>query len=179
MKTQMSWIAGSLLVGMALPAGAADKAKDAAYRSDRAVLVVTGMRVNEDPADYQRDPSVAEGATVKVTAQGGAVWEKKTAAFLKEGKKSDQLHFTADFAVDLDATYEIVMTFRNGTVIRMADYRLPKEWKTHFYFHSTTGSLSPSSILRSAEDAGTQLRCCVYAVYPLESYRKLGGRQLE
>ena len=80
--------------------------------------------------------------------------------------------------MDLDATYTITMTFKDGTVIRIEDYTLPKSWKTHFYFHSTTGTKSPASVLRFVEDPKTKLRCCVYAVYPLESYRKLGGRQM-
>ena len=45
-------------------------------------------------------------------------------------------------------------------------------------FRSTTGTLSPASVLRIGEDATTKLRCHVYAVYPLESYHKLGGRQI-
>lgn len=156
----------------------AKKPRDAAYREDRAVIVVTGMRVNEDPADYRVDPSVAEGATVKLTAADGTVTEKKTEPFSRAGGKGAN-HRSADFVVDLDAAYTITMRFQDGTTIRIDDYRIPKEWKTHFYFHSTTGTLSPSSILRFAEDPRTKLRCCIYAVYPMESYRKLGGRQLQ
>lgn len=178
MKTRIICVVGILLAWMASPARAANKSKAAAYQSNSAVIVVTGMRLNEDPADYRKDLSVAEGAVVKVTARGGATKERKTQGFSKTGKGGDQIFFTADFEVDLDATYDITMTFKDGTVIRIADYRLPKDWKTHFYFHSTTGTLSPSSILRFGEDARTKLRCCVYAVYPLENYRKLGGRQI-
>lgn len=159
-------------------AAPAKKPRDAAYREDRAVIVVTGMRLNEDPADYRVDLSVAEGATVKLTAADGTVTEKKTVPFSLPGAKGAN-HRSADFIVDLDATYAITMRFQDGTTIRIDDYRIPKEWKTHFYFHSTTGTLSPSSILRFAEDPRTKLRCCVYAVYPMESYRKLGGRQLQ
>ena len=161
-------------------AAAAEKSKNAAYQSNRAVLVVTGVRLNEDPADYREDWSVAEGAVVKVTAVRGKTSERKTEAFSKTGtgKRGSQVYFTADFEVDLDTTYDIAVTFKDGTNLRIADYRLPGEWKTHFYFHSTTGTLSPSSILRIAEDSRTGLRCHVYAVYPLESYRKLGGRQI-
>lgn len=159
-------------------AAPAKKPRDAAYREDRAVIVVTGMRLNEDPADYRVDLSVAEGATVKLTAPDGTVTEKKTEPFSRAGAKGAN-HRSADFVVDLDATYAISMRFQDGTTIRIDDYRIPKEWKTHFYFHSTTGTLSPSSILRFAEDPRTKLRCCVYAVYPMESYRKLGGRQVQ
>lgn len=70
------------------------------------------------------------------------------------------------------------MTFKDGKVIRIDAYRLPRDWKTRFYFHSTTGTLSPASVLRIGEGATTKLRCHVYAVYPLESYHKLGGRQI-
>lgn len=168
-----------LLSGIMLHAAPAKKTRDAAYKEDRAVIVVTGMRLNEDPADYRRDLSVAEGATVKLTAADGTILEKKTGAFVRSGGKGGGDHHTADFVVDLDATYAITMTFKDGTVIRIDDYRLPKEWKTHFYFHGTTGALSPSSILRIGEDPKTKLRCCVYAVYPLESYKKLGGRQVQ
>lgn len=179
MKTSIICTLALLLGGLAFEAGAANKSKPAAYQSNRAVIVVTGMRLNEDPADYRQDLSVAEGATVKVTAQGGPTRERKTEAFAKTDKQgTGKVYFTADFEVDLDAAYDITMTFKNGTVIRIPDYRLPQDWKTHFYFHSTTGTLSPSSVLRIGEDAQTQLRCYVYAVYPLESYHKLGGRQL-
>jgi hypothetical protein len=179
MKAKLTCVAGILLAGLYSPAGAAEKGKETAYQSNRAVLVVTGMRLNEDPADYRKDLSVAEGATVKVTARDGTARERKTEAFAREGKRRGEVYFTVDFEVDLDATYDITMTFPNGTVIRIADYRLPREWKTHFYFHSTTGTLSPSSILRIGEDERTRLRCCIYAVYPLESYYKLGGRQIQ
>ncbi len=178
MKTLISCLAALLLLWLAPHAGAAGKSKDAAYQSNHAVIVVTGMRLNEDPENYSRDLAVAEHAVVKVTARGGAPSEKKTAAFSKAGKGGGQVFFTADFEVDLDAVYDIAMTFKDGTVIRIPGYRLPRDWKTHFYFHSTTGSLAPSAILRVGEDARTKLRCHVYAVYPLESYRKLGGRQL-
>jgi len=181
MKTKTICVVGTLLAWIASPAGAAEKSKQAAYQSNKAVIVVTGMRLNEDPANYRKDLSVAEGAVVKVTARGGAARERKTEAFSRAGQRggqSGQVHFTADFEVDLDATYEITMTFKDGTAICIEDYRLPKDWKTHFYFHSTTGTLSPASVLRIGEDATTKLRCHVYAVYPLESYHKLGGRQV-
>lgn len=178
MKTRLICVAGIMLAWMAAPAVAADKSKKAAYQSNSAVIVVTGARLNEDPADYRKDLSVAEGALVKVTARGGATRERKTEAFTKTGKRGGEMHFTADFEVDLDAIYDIAMTFKDGTVIRIPDYRLPRDWKTHFYFHGTTGTLSPASILRVGEDQKTKLRCHVYAVYPLENYRKLGGRQV-
>ena len=178
MKTKTICVVGTLLAWIASPAGAAEESKQAAYQSNKAVIVVTGMRLNEDPANYRKDLSVAEGAVVKITARGGVARERKTEAFSRAGQRGGQVHFTADFEVDLDATYEITMTFKDGTAICIEDYRLPRDWKTHFYFHSTTGTLSPASVLRIGEDATTKLRCHVYAVYPLESYHKLGGRQV-
>lgn len=179
MKTKTTCALVALLVCAAFHAGAAKQPKDAAYQSNRAVIVVTGMLLNENPADYRKDLSVAEGATVKVTTRNGAPREKKTEALSKTGKTGGQVYYTADFEVDLDATYNITMTFKDSTVIRIEDYRLPRDWKTHFYFHGTTGTLSPSSILRIGEDARTKLRCYVYAVYPPETYPKLGGRQVQ
>ena len=71
------------------------------------------------------------------------------------------------------------MTFKNGTRIRIDDFRRPREWRTHFYFHSTRGTLSPASILRIGRDGAAGLSCNIYALYPLANYRALGGRQLE
>jgi hypothetical protein len=147
----------------------------------RAVIVVTGMRLQEDAtgAVAKKDLAVAEGAVVRVRSKSGAAEEKPTARFGVGGPKANTGHFSADFIVDLGATYEITMTFKNGTVIRLDDYRLPKEWRTHFYFHSTRGTKSPASVLRIGRDEASGLSCYVYAVFPLEAYRSLGGRQLD
>lgn len=177
-----AWFAVTSLSGGAPPKSrdkARDKTRELAYKEDRAVIVVTGMRVDEDPEKFRSDLSVAEGATVKLIGLDGKSQQKETKAFSRSKRSDGAVHFTADFMVDLDATYTVEMTFRDGTVLRVADYRLPRDWKTHFYFHATTGTLSPASILRTAEDSRTRLRCCVYAVYPLESYRKLGGSQIQ
>jgi hypothetical protein len=162
------------------PQAAGRKDRDVLYQSNSAIIVVTGMRLDENPDNYTKDLSVAEGATVKVTAAGGAAREKKTETFTRRGKKggSAEEYYTADFSVDLGTTYTIAMTFRDGTAIKISDYVIPREWKTHFYFHSTNGTKSSASILRFVEDPKTRLRCCVYAVYPLEGYRTLGGRQV-
>ncbi|MBM4088443.1 MAG: hypothetical protein FJ276_03300 [Planctomycetes bacterium] len=163
------------------PRAASGRDRNAAlYQSNTATIVVTGMRLDENPDNYTKDLSVAEGATVKVTAQDGAARQKKTEAFTRRGKKggSPEEYYTADFSVDLGTTYTIAMTFKDGTAVEVKDYAIPRDWKTHFYFHSTNGTKSPASILRFVEDPKTKLRCCVYAVYPLESYRKLGGRQM-
>lgn len=174
----LAGLACSLLIATgwgAEGAAPARASKNDAYRSERAVIVVTGMRINEDPADYRRDTSVGEGAVVRVTAADGTVREKRAEPF--DARKGGAPHFTADFEIELGAAFAISMTFKDGTVVKVADYRIPRDWKTHFYFHATTGTLSPSSVLRFAEDPRTKLRCCVYAVYPPEAYRKLGGRQ--
>jgi len=175
MKIRIVPLLGALLFSAAFTPGAAEPSKDALYQENRAVIVVTGMRLNEDPSDYRKDLSVAEGASVKVTARGGATREKTTEAYVRSGSNAGQVHFTAEFEVDLDAMYTVVMTFKDGTVIRIEDYTLPKSWKTHFYFHSTNGTKSPASILRFVEDPKTKLRCCVYAVYPPDAYRKRSG----
>ena len=178
MNGNIRWLTAAAMLVATLPLVAAEKRNSEAYKSNQAVIVVTGMILDEDPANYRQDLSVAEGAVVKVTARGAEPREKTTAAFVRGGKKGGgRTYYTADFGVDLDATYDIEMKFKDGTVIRITDYRLPKEWKTHFYFHGTTGTLSPSSILRVGEDKKTKQRCCVYAVYPPEAYRKLGGKQ--
>ncbi len=157
-----------------------EKGRQKLSQDTRAVIVVTGLILQEDAAGAVRrkDLAAAEGAVVRVTRTGGAPVEKRTALFGAGGPRADRGHFSADFLVDLDATYDIAMTFQNGTVIRIADYRLPKEWRTHFYFHSTRGTKSPASVLRIGRDDATGLACYVYAVFPLEAYRSLGGRQL-
>jgi hypothetical protein len=163
------------------PQAAGQKGRDAAlYQSNNAIIVVTGMRLDENPDNYTKDLSVAQGATVKVTAEDGATREKETEAFTRPGKKggSPEEYYTADFSIDLGTIYTIAVTFKDGTALAIKDYTIPRDWKTHFYFHSTNGTKSPASILRFVEDPKTKLRCCVYAVYPLEGYRKLGGRQM-
>jgi hypothetical protein len=146
----------------------------------RAVLVITGMKLKEDPAGMvlEKDLAVAAGATVRVTKRGGRPEEKPTTLFGAGGPRAERGYFSADFGVDLDATYDIAMVFKDGTEIRVENYRLPKEWRTHFYFHSTRGTKSPASVLRIGRDEATGLACYVYAVFPVEAYRNLGGRQL-
>ena len=136
------------------------------------------MRLNEDPADYRKDLSVAEGAVVKVTARGGAARERKTEAFSRAGitRRPSPFHGGFRGGPGRHLRHHHDVQGRNGHPHR--GLSPAASWKTHFYFHSTTGTLSPASILRFGEDATTKLRCHVYAVYPLESYHKLGGRQL-
>ena len=147
---------------------------------NHAVIVVTGLRVDEGSLSALSDPTFGEGAIVRVTAKGGKSEEKIARAFAALSDRSTGgTFFTADFGVDLDATYEVTMTFRDGTVIRVDDYRLPADWKTHFYFHSTRGTLTTASILRVGTDPASKLRCHIYAVFPVAAYRALGGQQLD
>jgi len=141
-----------------------------------AMIVVTGLRLAEnDPSGERTDMAVAEGAIVKVASARGESRTKTTTLFHAKGRKTAGAFLTADFSVNLDETYEIVMTFKDGTVIRVTDYRLPADWKTHFYFHSTNGTKSPASVLRTEVDEKTKLQCHVYAVFPYENYQALGG----
>ncbi len=146
----------------------------------RAVIVVTGLRLNEDPERYVQDRTVGEGAVATVTPRGGTAASKPTRLFQPTGGNAARAgFFTADFVVDLDRTYEIALRFADGTTIRIEDFTLPKEWRTHFYFHSTRGTLSPASVLRVGRAPPSELRCHVYAVFPLANYHALGGRQIE
>lgn len=171
---------GVLAAGGLAPAAEVDRRGNQMLSQDtRAVIVVTGMRLKEDAAGSNLDLAVAEGAVVRVQARNGAAREKTTTPFSASGARAGAGFLSADFSVDLDVTYQITMTYKNGTVIRLADYRLPREWRTHFYFHSTRGTKSPASVLRIGRDEASGLSCYVYAVFPLEAYRSLGGRQIE
>ncbi len=147
---------------------------------NRAVIVVTGLRLDEAAVPSVKDLAIGEGAVVRVTATGGKAEEKIARVFPGRSEKAGGgTFFTADFGVELDATYEVTMTFRDGTTIRVYDFRLPANWKTHFYFHSTRGTLSTASILRVGTDPTSKLRCHIYAVFPVAAYRALGGQQVE
>jgi len=167
-----------LFVTAVIAAELDEKGRQKISQDTGAVIVVTGMRLRDGPAGDVKDLSVAEGAVVRVARKSGKTEEKPATPFGAGGARADRGYFSADFLVDLDATYDIAMTFKNGTVIRVADYRLPREWRTHFYFHSTRGTKSPASVLRIGRDEATGLACYVYAVFPLEAYRGHGGRQL-
>ncbi|MDQ1296712.1 MAG: hypothetical protein QG611_691 [Bacteroidota bacterium] len=145
----------------------------------RAIIVVTGMKLNEDAENYVKDLSVAEGASVRVSSRNGQLWEKKTIPFSGQGQGNGESFFTSDFQVILDSTYSISMTFKNGTVIEIDDFCLPSEWKTHFFSHSTNGTVSPTSVLRKKMDKQTQLWCYIYSVFPLSNYKILGGSQVK
>jgi hypothetical protein len=146
---------------------------------NRAIIVVTGMKVNEDTLNYGKDPSVAEGAKVKLTTRNGATLEKKTEIFSNLGQKKGEVYFSADFPVIMDSTYNISMTFKNGSVIRINNFCLRATWKTHFYYHSTNGTVSPASVLRKEMDAQNNVWCYVYGLFPLSNYKKVGGTQVK
>jgi hypothetical protein len=148
-------------------------------KSDTAIIVVTGMKINTEHGSYiLEDLMVAEGATVKVTESNGTVRTKKTqpssANFPRAGT-----YYSADFPVRLDSIYNISITFTNGTVINIENYRLDQSWKRHHYFHSTDGSKSPASVLRKEMDEQTGIWCYVYSFFPFSNYKRTGGNQIK
>jgi len=147
----------------------------AQYEENEAYLVITGMMLNENPISYVKDPSFGKDAIVKITPKGGIPLEKQATEFSQ--KKDGLTYYTSDFKIPLDAEYSIEMKFSNGNIINIPNYKLLPSWKTHFYFHSTDGSLSPSCILRSQGGLENDLRLCVFAVYPYANYLALGGKQ--
>jgi hypothetical protein len=149
-----------------------------AAEDSRAVIVVTGMRVRNGSDGETRDLTVAEGATVTVNPKKGAAMSRTTSPMAREGRRPGTF-FTADFPVALDGVYDIAMKFKDGTEIRIADYRLPPEWKTHFLFHNTRGTKSPASVLRRQTDTKSGLTCAVYALWPVATYESLTARKVE
>jgi hypothetical protein len=169
---QLTAFSGSLTV----------QAQNAPQRSDifpntGAYIVVTGMKLNEDPKNFLKDVTVAENATVKVSMKNGPSQEKTTLKFTPSRDPQD-VYYTADFKILFDSTYTVEMTFKDGTRIVVDDYKIPPQWKTHFYFHSTNGTKSPATVMRRQEDAATKLNCIIYGLYPLNNYKSLGGTQL-
>ena len=147
--------------------------------SDTAIIVVTGMKINTEGGNYVlEDISVAEGAMVKVTERNGTVREKKTEAF-SLNFSSGGTFYSADFPVKMDSVYSISITFDNGTVIRIDDYKLDNSWKRHHYFHSTTGSKNPASVLRKQMDEQSGIWCYVYSLFPMKNYKLSGGTQVK
>jgi hypothetical protein len=142
-----------------------------------AFIVVTGMKLNEDPRDFVNDATVAEGATVKVSMKNGASEKKVTSKFTPVNNSKD-VYYSADFRIAFDSTYTIEMTFKDGNRIVVSDYRILPQWKTHFYFHSTNGTKSPASVMRRQEDKDSKLNCLIYGLYPFSNYRAMGGTQL-
>ena len=147
------------------------------FPNTSAYIVVTGIRLNEDPKNFYKDYSVAEGAKVKVTMINGPTKEKNTEKF-SSLKNSPEIFFTADFKIEFDSTYTVEMTFKDGTRIVVDNYKILPEWKTHFYFHSTNGTKSPATIMRRQEDKDTNFNCLIYGLYPFKNYKAMGGTQL-
>lgn len=147
----------------------------AQYEENDAYLVITGMKLNENPLTYVKDPVFGKDAIVKITPKGGVSSEMQVTEF--SVRKNGLTYYTADFRVPLDTEYMIEMTFNDGTVIKISDYKLLSSWKTHFYFHSTDQTKSPACILRSQGGLDKDLRLCVFAVYPYSNYSSLGGKE--
>jgi hypothetical protein len=148
-------------------------------RENRAVIVVTGLKITSEAGGNERvDLSVAEGAAVTLSEKNGRSWTKNTEAFSKPFGTGGTV-YTADFPVVMDSVYSISITFKTGTVINVDNYRLPRSWKTHHYFHSTDGTKSPASVLRKETDKDSGLSCYVYSLYPLSNYRLSGGTQVK
>jgi hypothetical protein len=145
----------------------------------RAVILVTGMEIKTDNGNYElEDLSVAEGALVKVSEKNGPTWEKKTEAFSKPFGVGGTF-YSADFPVIMDSVYNISITFKTGTEIKIDNFKLPASWKRHHYFHSTDGSKSPAAVLRKEFDEQSGLWCFVYSLYPLSNYQVSGGTQVK
>jgi hypothetical protein len=143
----------------------------------RFVIVVTGMLVSADGRTEMRNLAAGEGAVVDLLPRGGRYEASRSTA--KAWRRGSATYYTADFAVAFDAVYDIVITFADGTVIRTDNYSVPDEWKTHFEFHDTTGTTSPSSVVRVEADEKTALRCYIYGLWPWSAYQKVGGRQVD
>ena len=179
----MKCISLILAAALLLTTGLADEKKkpsNTAALPDgfRAVIVVTGLRLDEAAKPPVKDLAVGEGAVVRVTKKGGKSQEKSAKAFTgRTEKNGGGTFFSADFGIELGGTYEVTMTFLDGTVILVDDFRLPVKWKTHFFYHSTRGELTPSSILRIGTDPASKLRCHIYSVFPVDCYRSFGGTQ--
>ena len=147
--------------------------------SDTAIIVVTGMKINTEGGNYVlQDISVSKGAVVKVSQRNGTVREKKTEAFSVDFQSGSPF-YSADFPVRFDSVYSISITFKNGTVINIDDFRLDNSWKRHHYFHGTTGSKSPASVLRRQKDEQSGLWCFVYSLFPMKNYKLSGGTQVK
>ncbi len=170
-RTPLLGLAAAFTLIALPPATAQSEAPD-----NRAVLVVTGMRVTEQGLASRRDLSVAEGAVVEISARPPGFGVRR--APVTAWRRGASTFFTADFPIALDTPYDIVMTFPSGEIIRMEDFVIPSSWKTHFEFHSTNGTTSAASIMRVGKDESSGLSCHAYAVWPWRAYYQFGGRQV-
>jgi hypothetical protein len=85
--------------------------REATANDNRAIIVVTGLTINEDPANYGMDNRVGVGARVTLTARDGESWEKTIEAIRRPQQESGEIFYSADFPVILDSTYTISMKF--------------------------------------------------------------------
>jgi hypothetical protein len=147
-------------------------------KDNKAVIVVTGLKLRmEESTPVVEDVAAAKSALVTLTSQSGHSVTKTTQAFSREFS-SGGTYYSADFPVVFDSIYDISIQFSNGTIIRINDYQLPGNWKTHHYFHSTTGKKSAASVLRKEKDENSDLWCFVYSLYPQSNYETIGGTQI-
>jgi hypothetical protein len=160
-----------LLLAAASPAQTASPGDERRF-----VIVVTGMLVSADGNTETRDLSAGAGASVEVVARDGSSASRR--AEVQPFRRGSATYYTADFAVAFEAVYDITITFASGTVIRLNEFVLPDEWKTHFSFYNTTGTTSAAAILRVERDERTGLCCYVYALWPWSAYQQMGGRQV-
>jgi hypothetical protein len=142
-----------------------------------AYIIVTGLLINETSQKQIVESYPGKSAVVKLISSTGEVQQKTAQLFVSNTKgNAGKPYYTADFKVELDSVYTILMLINNKT-IRMEDYRLPKKWKTHFSYHSTNGTSSPASVFRKEPYKKTGLTCCVYGIFPYAYYKSLGGTQ--
>lgn len=140
-------------------------------------LVVAGMKVDETVDPPVIETEVGKQAEVTVTGPDGTSDTKTVQAWERGGRT----YHTADFFVKFDTDYTIRLKYVDGTVVTMQEYRVDSEWTKVpiFTFNSTTGTTSPAAVLRSEVDNASHLGCYVWALWPYDSYRQMGGQQLK
>lgn len=163
-----------LTVGGALCTAAA--AAEQAAPKGPVYLVVTGLKVDETGQVPAVDPAPGAGAVVTLTPAGGPPQRKAAVPLQARGTT----YHTADFAVDFGVAYEVTLAFQGGPTLTVKDYRVSAAWTKVpiFTFNNTTGTTSPAAVLRRERDAATGLGCYIYALWPYENYRAVGGTQL-
>ncbi|MCC7491709.1 MAG: hypothetical protein IT204_05155 [Fimbriimonadaceae bacterium] len=135
-------------------------------------LVIGGLRTDPTKGPTAVDPTSGRGATVRVRGPRGEQ-QLSTAPWERGGRT----WFTATARIAFDTTYQITLRFADGTTVELPDYRCDREWTKVpiFTFNSTTGTKSPAAVLRSARlPDGRGLY--VWALWPLENYRAVGGK---
>lgn len=143
---------------------------------NQAYIIVTATTYGSNDLYSKTDFSVAKNAKARLTASDGKVIEKETRLFQTNNKITEKPYYSADFKIDLDSTYTIEL-YINNKAYKIDDYCLRTSWKTHFLYHSTTGSKSPATVFRKQEDTETGVALCIYGVFPYVFYQSLGGSQ--